>query len=155
MKEIILSRGQVAIVDDEDYEWLNQWKWYFVPDRVNGGYAVHFDKSIGKLVSMHRVIMNHPQGLQVDHINGIKTDNRRSNLRLVTRTQNAQNVRKSKKTKNKYKGVVQVSKTSWIAQITVNRVPIKVGLYKSPVWAARAYDRAARKYFGEFASTNF
>ena len=89
MAIISLTQGKVVIVDDEDFEWLNQWKWLY-----NGGYAI---RSVGpyknrKHIRMHRLIMDTPDHLEVDHINWDKLDNRRSNLRNVTRSENQRNL---------------------------------------------------------------
>src|SRR4030066_2184242 len=89
MKEIKLTRGKVAIVDDEDYEWINQWKWH-----CNGqGYAERHCDIPGKrtMIKMHRLILNTPNGMETDHINHNRLDNRKSNLRVRTRSQNAIN----------------------------------------------------------------
>ena len=91
MRKISVSRDYYTIIDDEDYSWLSQWKWYL----SGSGYAVrHVSCEKGyHSVYMHRLILNltSPNVLQTDHINGDRLDNRRCNLRAVTRSQNAQN----------------------------------------------------------------
>ena len=105
MKKIKLSKGKVALVDNEDYIWLNQWKWHFMA----GGYAMRHlriseDKN-SKLIYMHRQILNTPKGLESDHINRNKLDNRKENLRVATRSQNNMNRKKRINCTSKYKGV--------------------------------------------------
>jgi hypothetical protein len=158
MKRIPLSQGKFALVDDSDYEWLNQWKW-----SVNGAkarpYAMRKDWSFpkGKTVLMHRLIANPPKGFVVDHIDGNTLNNCRSNLRVCSYSQNlANSIVNRLANKSGYKGVCWKKKEKkYSAQITVNYKAIHLGYFKNPVEAAKAYDNAARKYFGEFAKTNF
>ena len=104
MREIILSRGRVAMVDDGDYKHLSQWKWsYMKSDRTENEYATR--SANGATIRMHRVILNVPPNLQVDHINHNGLDNQRRNLRIVTAFQNAQNARRRKDNLSGYKGV--------------------------------------------------
>ena len=99
-KRILLTKNKVAIVDDEDYEWLNQWKWKYHKD--NYGYrTVKYNKSI----FMHRIINKTPDGLFTDHINREGLDNRKCNLRTVTRNQNIFNSKPRKNNTSGYKGV--------------------------------------------------
>ena len=110
-----------------------------------------------RTVYMHRWIMNAPKGMVVDHINHNGLDNRKENLRFAT---NAENSRYARKTKNKfssnYKGVHYIKKVKrWRAMITFEGKTIYVGQYKDEISAAKAYDRAAKKYFVEFACLNF
>jgi hypothetical protein len=153
-KEIQLTQGQVAIVDDADYEWLSQWKWH-----VNSnGYANRTEHQSSKAttISMHRLITDAPKGMDVDHIDGNPLNNQRSNLRIATRTENQRNQRAVRGGSSQYKGVhIHRQTGKWEARIKVNRQGIYLGLHSSEIDAARAYDEAARKYFGEFAKTNF
>src|ERR1700761_3134479 len=106
MKTIPLSQRQYAIVDDDDYEFLMQWKWH-VLDSFHT-YAMRNSKPVdGKRhhILMHRVINKTPDDYYTDHINGNGLDNRKENLRSVTRGENQQNRKKNSKSSSKYKGV--------------------------------------------------
>lgn len=151
-KQIPLTQGKVALVDDDVYEYLNQWKWR-VQIHGNVWYAFRVE---GKAIFMHRVITNAPKGAEVDHKDGDGLNNQRSNLRLCSRAENGANRRTNKNSTSGYKGVAFVKLTGrYRAVIRVNYKQINLGSYSNPDDAARAYDTAARKYFGEFASTNF
>ena len=153
MREIELTQGQVALVDDEDYVMLSQYKWHarrrddvYIPRWLNP--ATHIP------VPMHHMIMSAPDGLYVDHINRNPLDNRRQNLRLVTHRQNCLNRRRWGKT-SEYRGVCWSKKgNAWVAQITVRRNVMDLGRYCTQEDAARAYNIAAREFLGEFAQIN-
>lgn len=144
-KLIPLTKGQFAIVDDADFDWLSQWKWLF------SRYARR-----AKGIAMHRVIMNAPDDMEVDHINHNVLDNRRENLRLATCKQNRMNRSKHKITRSSFKGLHwRKDRSRWVARIKVNREFIYLGTFINELDAAQAYDTAARIYHGEFACTNF
>lgn len=151
MKEIPLTRGKVAIVDDGDFPELSKHKWYARIGR-HKPYAVRTG-SRNEIIRMHRVIMNAPDGLEVDHISGDTLDNRRANLRICTRGQNAANI-PSNRNKNGFKGVHK-SYRKFHAKISCKRVRYHLGPHTTPEEAARTYDRKAIELFGEFASLNF
>jgi hypothetical protein len=158
MKEIILTQGKVAIVDDDDYEYLNQWKWCVRINKKDVYYATRSDYSIkGKTscISMHRQIMNATKGYVVDHINQCTLDNRKVNLRICTHTQNLHNRPKNINNTSGYKGVGWCNKyEKWRAKIWLNSKCYHVGYYIDVIDAARAYNAAALKYHGEFAHLN-
>lgn len=156
MKEIKLRNGFVAMVDDEDYDDLNKFKWYahrsnsrtFIARRT-----VWIDGCSHEL-SMHRAIMKPPSYLQVDHINHNGLDNRRCNLRNCTQAENLRN--KMASGRSKYLGVAYCGSGRYIrARIYTNGKSIELGRFPTEELAAAAYDEAAKKYHGEFANLNF
>jgi len=149
-KLIPLTKGQFAIVDDADFDWLMQWRWH-VSEK---GYAIRYSNR--KRIRMHRFITGVPLGEEVDHKNRNKLDNQRHNLRPATRAQQAYNRSKHKITTSPFKGVYwDKQKNKWHARIKLNRKFIHLGFFASDADAAKAYDEAAYIYFGEFAATNF
>ena len=122
MKKVKLTKGRFAIVDDEDFEWINQWKWWY----TTRGYAVREEKR--KLIFMHRLINKTLLGFDTDHVNRNKLDNRKKNLRTVTRSQNFMNLNPRK---NNSSGVigVQKNKNSWMARIKIGYVSIYLGCF--------------------------
>lgn len=156
MNHIELSRGYVSLIDESDYPELSKTKWSY-----NGcGYAVRAIwnpiKKKSRFILLHRQIMNPVKGQDVDHINGNKLDNRRSNLRLCSRSQNKANVGLKKTNTSGFKGVSYFKGTSrWRARIKVNYKAKHLGFFLDKESAAKAYDAAAILHFGEFAQTNF
>lgn len=150
-KEIQLTKGKVALVDDEDYEMLIGLgvRWC-----VNDGYA--FNQAYGR---MHRFLVSAPKDRMVDHINGDKLDNRKENLRFATNSQNQAN-RRVARGASKFKGVTwqkrkcDASRGYWKAQIVVNGELHYLGKYNTDLEAAKAYNEAAVRFFGEFAYLN-
>ena len=156
MKKIKLTQGKVAIVDDEDFEGLNQVKWYADRNR-NTWYAVrNFRRADGgrTLELMHRRILNAPIGKMVDHHNGDGLDDRRENLRLCTTSVNRQNQHTICGT-SKYQGVTWDKRNKkWRAEIRINKKKIHIGRYKSEGLAAVAYNIAALRFIGIDAKLN-
>ena len=145
-----LRNGSSFIFDAADYDVVIQHHWYI----SYYGYVVH-DLKDG-VIRLHRILMNAPEGTHVDHINGDGTDNRRCNLRVCTPKENHRNLKLAVTNKSGYKGVSYITKRQrYRAQISVNMKNKFLGYYSNPIDAARAYDEAARFYFGEFAKTNF
>lgn len=157
MIKIPLPHGKFALIDDDDFENISQYKWYALKSR-NTFYAYRQKWMNGKTIStiMHRMILNAPNGYEVDHINFNGLDNRKCNLRIASRSQNQANRPKTWDGTSKYKGVHwhKLNKR-WIVQITIEGKNINCGAYKDEIEAAIAYDRAAIQYFGEFAYLNF
>lgn len=156
-KLIPLSKGAFTIVDDDDHTWLSQWKWHLM-----GRYAgrVITDPVTRKQhsLSMHRLILDTPQGMHTDHINGNGLDNRRENLRICTPSENSRNQKANKRRAGdaQYKGTFFVKKLGkWKAVIGINGKNQYLGLFTSEEDAARAYDQKARELHGDFAHPNF
>lgn len=160
MKEIRLTKGQVAIVDDEDYERLCGYKWYAqFSDHTRSYYAARrlpWDADGHRSVLyMHREVIRAAAGTRVDHINHDTLDQRKSNLRVCTIGQNGSNRKLQTNNSSGYKGVDwRKADRKWRAQIQVHGKSIHIGYYDSPVDAARAYDESAAVYHGKFALTN-
>lgn len=147
---IPLTQGKFTLIDESDYEYLNQWKWYYIKD----GYAVRSDYSNGrppKQIRMHRQIMREPEGLEVDHRSTDKLDNRRVNLRIATKAQNQQNTNIPKNNTSGYKGV---SKTKRGKGYIVHIRKKYLGYFPTPEEGARAYNKAAVELYGDFARLN-
>jgi len=154
MKVIELTQGKVTVVDDDDFEILAQYRWF-----LSLGYAVRNKPMVngGKrgLLKMHRIILNAPAGMEVDHINGDGLDNRRCNLRLATRAQNSVNRGCTRVNKLGVKGVVlDKRRGKYAAWIWANKKPIYLGYFVSLEEAKNAYNNAAMEHHGEFARLN-
>lgn len=156
-REIPLTRGQVTIVDEADFDWLSQWKWR--AQWVTGQRSFIALRTVGvKAVLMHRLILGLEPGdkRQGDHINRDTLDNRRSNLRIASPSQNAWNQGVRRISSTGYKGVFYYRKTrKWGAKIGVRRTRLFLGYFITPELAHEAYCRAAAKYHGEFARTKW
>lgn len=157
-KQVPLSQGKTALIDDEDYERVVLHKWCC--DR--NGYVVRkiFVSRDGKKqprkIMLHRFILNAPPGMDVDHINHDLLDNRRSNIRLATRSQNSANRPSKSGSSSRYKGVVWHERVNpWRAKIAVNGKQQHLGYFATEEEAAHAYDKAAYAAWGEFAHLNF
>ena len=160
MKEIPLTQGKVAIVDDEWYEYLNQWKWYAVKSGKTFYAARTQNKNKSqpaKTFCMHRVILGLCGDRQlVDHADQDGLNNTVKNLRLCVKSQNARNRGKTKVNSSGFKGVFWAKHANkFSAKIGNSGRLIHLGYFGDPSEAARAYDDAARKYHGEFAVLNF
>lgn len=158
MKLIPLTQGKFAMVDDEDFDAVSQFKWH----AKKLGRRVYATRSIKKpngkysLQLMHRFLM--PDVPEIDHEDGNGLNNqRKSNLRPATTQQNAQGFRRKSSGKtSKFRGVSWHKKAGkWRAYICLDDKHKHLGHFNSEIDAAKAYDIAARKYFGDFASPNF
>jgi len=160
MKLIPLTQGKFAMVDDDIFDFLNQWKWY--ANKTNKTYYAGriICKPQRTCIKMHRLIMGSPIGMEVDHIDHNGLNNQRHNLRNCTRGENQKN--KNKRTNSEYIGLSHFScnykgrKYNYIkASIMSNRKKIHIGCFKTEEEAARAYDKKAKELHGEFANLNF
>lgn len=161
MKLIPLTQGYSAIVDDIDYDWVSQCRWYAhvkKKRRVPVAYAVRKDAE-GKMISMAVEIAKYAgiwvDGCEIDHRDANRLNNTRQNLRAVTVSQNQANQIPRPGT-SKYKGVSwDASRGLWRADIRHNYKRIPLGRFESEEDAARAYDQKALELFGEHARLNF
>jgi len=159
MIEVQLTQGKIALIDDIDAD-LAKFKWCYHYIHSENCYVERkFNK---KNYYMHRVILermlSHPidAGMFSDHINGNGLDNRRSNLRIVTQSQNQHNRKRNAKNRSSiYKGVTKINENKWIAKIKFDRLQREIGTFETEIDAAMAYDQAARIQFGEYARLNF
>ena len=151
-REISLSRGRVALVDDDMYDFLMQWKWH-AHQRHDGKFDARTQVN-RKQICMHRLIINTPLGMQTDHIDRNTLNNQRDNLRPCTNGQNSANRAKSRGAQSQFKGIFLAGKR-WRAVISIGRKHIHLGHFANEIDAAKAYDQAARERFGDFAHCNF
>ncbi len=160
MKRIPLTKGIVCLVDDADFALVSRWKWF----ADSQGYAARTEYLGGgrrnrkryRTVRMHRVLLNVPPGLYVDHINGNTADNRRINLRPATKQQNGINHRKRQGCSSRFKGVQwRADRRRWLVKVQVARKQVLIGHFRSERAAAMAYDLWTLDLNGQFASPNF
>ena len=151
MKHIVLLRGEVTLVSEEDYDYLNQWSWCL----SDKGYARRHTQDI--TIYMHLEITNR-MGLQshrIDHKDNDPLNNQRDNIRIATIGQNRVNAKTPVTNTSGYKGVVWSNQNKgWVAHIGYNKRKINLGTFDCPIKAAKAYNRAALRLFGEYARLN-
>lgn len=158
MRSIELTQGQVAWVDDEDFERVNAFKWY-ADKKGNTFYAVRAGVINGKRTtqSMHIFIMGYnPEKPIIDHIDGNGYNNWKLNLRPCTHQENLMNQRKRKNCSSDRIGVYwDKSRQKWMARIQVNKIRIHLGYFDNEEDAAKTRDAAAEIHHGKFARLNF
>lgn len=163
MKLIPLTQGKFAKVDDEDYEYLNQWKWCAHKSH-NNIYAERNVRIKGRkqiTIKMHRLILGLTDSkILCDHMDHDGLNNTKSNLRACNSTENQRNTSSKKGSSSPYLGVSKDKskcnrKKRWRASICVNKNRIFIGMFLTEIEAAKAYDNAAIKHFKEFANLNF
>lgn len=151
-KEIFLTQGKVALVDDADYDWLNQFKWYASRSRQSETFYAMRDTPENVTIPMHCEIL----GIKgVDHRNGDGLDNRTFNLRPATHSQNNCNRGAYANNKSGYKGVCWIeNREKWLMTIQVDKTRVHGGYFNTAIEAAAAYNYLAKKLHGEFAFLN-
>jgi hypothetical protein len=157
-KEIILTNGGVALVDDEDYEKVSKYTWHLRKDGYAGSTQYCGGGRNGakyKTIRMHRLILDAKDGEIIDHINGNRLDNRKCNLIIVTRTENTYNKKLDKRNTSGYRGVTwRKDLSKWKATIQKDGKLIHLGYFDDKHEAARAYNKKAMELYGEYARLN-
>ncbi len=155
MKQIPLTQGKFALVDDEDFERVNQYKWY-----ANKSHCVWYArrgkwiKGELKIFHMHRFLTDFP-GSGIDHIDGNGLNNQKVNLRLATFIQNRANADGHRNGSSQYKGVSWHKRAGkWCAQIAFKGRHLYIGTFKDEINAAKAYDKKAIQFHGKYARLN-
>jgi len=153
MKEIPTSKGNVAKVSDEWFEYLSQWKWY-----DSRGYAA---RSAGgrknkHMIYMHSIICPAPDGFETDHIDRDRLNNQIENLRVCTRAENTRNKSISERNTSGYAGVSWCKdRQKWLAYIFINGKSKYLGRFEDVIEAAKKRDEYSKKHYGEYAVLNF
>lgn len=161
-KKIKISSSKYTLIDEIDFDLVKKFKWSYTG---KNGYVGRMDGN--KKVYLHRFIINAPENIQVDHINHDKLDNRRENLRLVNQSQSNMN-REKINNKHGFKGIyyydnrkyykkkteIKTNHKNWISRIKVNGKYIRLGSFYTKEEAVLAYNKAAIKYFGNYAKLN-
>lgn len=154
MREIKLANNRgITLVDDEYYDMLIQYHWSL----DSSGYAQKATKINDKWIPerIHKLLIDIPKGLEVDHINNNRLDNQKSNLRIVTRSQNMMNKSVYKNSTSKFKGVSWNKNTNkWRSVIGLNGKYYHLGVFENEFEAAKAYNKKAIELFKEFANLN-
>ena len=154
MKTCYTTNGDRFLVDEEDYDLVLQHKWH-----LNSGYVARYYGLVGKVrkqMYLHIEIMGKKDGCEIDHINMDRLDNRKSNLRFATRSQNMLNKKPRNNVSSKYRGVSWHKYTAkWIVHIAINRKNTHIGLFENEEEAALAYNAKAIEFHGEFAKLNY
>jgi len=163
MKTIPLTQGKHAMVDDVDYDFLNQWKWRVLKAKRKKTKQVWYahrttQRPNRKPVYMHREVLIRSGCLkfkECDHFDDDGLNNTRQNLRAATSSQNKSNMRKRIGCTSRFKGVYWHNKRKkWMAKISCLGKSYWLGVFKNEKDAAKAYDYAALRHFGEFARLN-
>jgi hypothetical protein len=157
LKEIALTDGNVALVDDRDYEYLSQFTWFSMKGSTNILYAVRVTSrklGVRRNILMHREVMCAMKGQEVDHRDHNGLNNCKGNLRFCSKAENQWNTGKQRNNTSGFKGVDWYAKyEKWRARISINRKVICLGYFESAQTASVAYRVAAEKYCGNFART--
>lgn len=165
MKELVLTKGKIALVDDEDFYWLSQWNWFAV--EISGNWYARRSKKKGTLrncesfeIYLHRVVTKCiDKSLVVDHRDHDGLNNQKFNLRMTTKADNNMSTSSHKGSLSKYLGVSFTNESyrskRWQAQLTHKGQRVLSKRFRTEQEAAEAYDECAKVTFGEFANLNF
>ena len=158
MMEIPLTQGKVALVDDHDYSYLMAWKWR-ASEQENGDFyakrVAEKQRNGYRSIYMHRVILDVPKGVLTDHRNTNTLDNRRSNLRLCNRSENAHNCGVRSDNISGHRGICWHKKArKWMVRLKSHNIDKYLGLFVDLQDAINARKAAEEKYVGEFAFNN-
>lgn len=155
MKEVKLTQGKVSIVDDEDFAEVSRMKWCLLKGPSGNGYArCHKRGTRNGYIALHHFIMKSEQAsCEIDHINGNSLDNRKSNLRFCSRSDNAKN--RKPWGRSQYMGVTLRENGKWLAKININGKQVHLGVFIEEADAALAFDKAAIKTGNSFYRLNF
>lgn len=156
MKEIQLTQGKIALIDDQDFELISKYKWRLQKGR-NTHYAITqiYHRRKMQIILMHRLILNPEKNMDVDHINHNGWDNTRSNIRVCTKSQNCMNRNSHKFSSSVYKGVIWHKRNNkWVARIRIDGKLIHIGSFSTEQEAAIEYNKKAIEMFGEYAKLN-
>ena len=156
-KEIQLTQGKVALVDDDMFDYLNQWKW-FAAKNHNNFYAVtnwKIFKGKQHRIFMHRLIMNPEKGMIIDHLDRCGLNNQKNNLRICTKCENSRNRGLNLNNKTGFKGVYYIKfLNKYRVQIQSNKIKYHLGYFIDIKEAINTYNEAAIKFHKEFANLN-
>lgn len=148
-----MTQGFEAIIDSSMIPLVDQFNWWPKKDK-RATYARTKKIHNGKTIYLHRLIMDAPDHLEVDHINSNPLDNRKENLRLATHKENMRNSRINENSTTGLKGVMKIKNyNKWVAHISINNKKVYLGIFDSANDAAVAYTEASNKFHGEFGRT--
>jgi hypothetical protein len=151
MKKIDLTHGKVALVDDDMFEYLNQWKWHYSLSNKYAERTVRIGEKF-KCIKMQYLVIDHVTEMEIDHIDHDRLNNTRDNLRTCTHVQNMQNTVRYSNNTSGYKGVYwEKCRKKWRALIKYDGKRKHLGYFDSVEDAALSYGKAAKLYFGEYS----
>lgn len=150
--KLALSKGKVALIDAKDYELVSRFKWHAKFSKGNWYACARIE---GEIIFMHNLLLGRLAGLEIDHQDQNGLNNQRANLRYATQSENRANVALRKDSTSGFKGVSYSKRVGkWRAYIQKDKQQIHLGFFNIKEEAAKTYNEAAKKAFGEFAWLN-